>query len=138
MRLLPILLILIPSIAWADIKPARTRVNNRCTQYRMCNAETDTGICLGADGDEIVLHVGQTARYTFSSILSTATDYTCNILTNLQGFDVDNTSDQVNTASITDEIPMYTMKVLLRYLWITCPTIADNQITIDVIVCKVN
>jgi len=136
MHFLTLLLLLLPALAWADATPAKTRVNNRCQSYRMCDAQASTGICTSvSDADEIVLQIARFAHYTFYSIQSTATNYSCDIMTNNQGYDANNTADQVNTISITDEAPVYTMGVLLRYLWITCPTLADNQVTIDVVVC---
>ena len=133
------LLLLLPAVAWADHDPDSTRVNNRCTQYRMCDGQTSTGICTSPkDADELVLEVGRYAYYTFSAIPSTATNYSCDILSNHDGYDADNTSDQVNTTSITDEAPMYTLGALLKYLWITCPTLDDNQVTIDVVVCPMD
>ena len=136
MRLLPLLL-LFPTLALAgDIAPARTRVNNRCTSYAMCVAEAGTGECQDAsNSDEIVLQVGRFAHYTFYSTKSNATDYTCNIFTSNEGFTAATATDQVNTASITDEAPVYTMAVLLRHFWINCSAIADNSVTLDVTIC---
>ena len=133
MRWFAALLILIPVTAFADQAPARTKVNAKCMQYRMCDAEGDTGVCLGDAAQEIVLHVGQYADYIFDSVQSVGS-YTCNIFTNNQGHDAQATNDQVNTTSITDEEPIYTMRVLLRYLWINCSEIVTT-VTIDVLVC---
>jgi hypothetical protein len=140
-RLIPILLLLIPALSWADAKPAKTKLNNKCTSYRMCDAQTVTGECVNKDPtpDQIVLNVGYVASYTYYSTQSTASSYSCDIITNKTGFDAsvaDSTqTDQVNTASITDEVPVYTNFVLLHRFWITCSEVADNSVTIDVDVC---
>jgi len=134
---LPFFLIFCATTALAaDIKPARTKINNLCTSYRMCDAEAGTGVCQDPTGaDEIVLHVGRLADYTLYSTLSTAADYTCNIFTSSDGTPGSGTNKQVNTISITDEDAVYTMRVLLRYLWINCSAIAANLVTIDAVVC---
>ena len=121
----------------ADIKPARTKVNNICTSYRLCDAELGTGVCQDSSNtDEIVLHVGQAADYILYSNLSTATNYSCDIFTSSDGTPGSGTITQVNTASITDEAPAYTMFVPLRYLWINCSTIDGGLVvTIDALVC---
>ena len=120
----------------ADVKPARVRVNNRCSQFTMCNAEAGTGVCQeSTNTDEIVHHVGLWANYTFSSIESGASDYSCDVLTNLRGGAGTNSSDQVNTTSITDNDTVYIMRVLLRYFWITCSLNTGADITIKVVIC---
>ncbi len=137
-RLLPIILLRLPTLALAaDVKPGKTRVNNRCTSYAMCAAQSGTGECVSGS-DEIVQHVGFMANYTFYSTRSTSTDYICNIFTNDEGY-LGGTpaSDQVNTASITDEVPVYTMRVLLRHFWIACSTNTGGVINIDVLICGV-
>ena len=124
------------SIYAVDIAPARTKVTNKCTSYRMCDAEAGTGVCQDpSNTDDIVLKIGTTADYTLYSEDSTATDYTCNIFTSNNGTPGAGKNDQVNTASITDEVPVYTMFVLLRYWWINCSAIADNTVTIDAVAC---
>lgn len=135
-RFLLLILLLLPTLVLAaDVKPAKTRVNNRCTSYAMCVAQSGTGECVSGS-DEIVQHVGFTANYTFYSTRSTSTDYVCNIFTNNEGYAGGvPTSDQVNTASITDEVPVYTMRVLLRHFWIACSTNVDNVVNIDVVIC---
>jgi hypothetical protein len=140
MKLLPLILLLLPALAWADVKPTRTRINNRCSSYRMCDQQSSTGECVDvSNSDEIVLQVARFAHYTFYSTGSAAASYSCDIITNVTGFDasvIDSTAtDQVNTASITDEIPVYTMAVLLNRLWITCSEISSLFVQIDVVVC---
>lgn len=134
------LLLLLPVAALADVEPDKTRINNRCMSYAMCKQQAATGECVAArESDEIVLDVGRFAHYTFYSTTSTATSYTCNIITNTDGFDASvaasTQTDQVNTASITDEAPVYTMAVLLHKLWITCSEVADNVVNINVVIC---
>lgn len=139
-RLAPLLLLL-PSLALAaDVAPARTRVNNRCTSYQLCSAESDTAApCRDPSGtNDIVLHVGRFAHYTFYSTPSSATDYVCNIFTSDDGTPGSGKNDQVNTATITDEAPVYTMAVLLRYLWMNCSTISGGTITINTVVCAMD
>jgi len=135
-RFLPLILLLLPSLALAgDVKPAKTRVNNKCISYAMCAAQAGTGECVKGT-NEIVQRVGFPAYYTFYSTKSDSTDYVCNIFTNNEGYAGGvPTSDQVNTASITDEVPVYTMKVLLQHFWIACSTNADNFVNIDVVIC---
>ncbi len=136
-RLLPTLLLLLPTLTWAaDVKPARTRVNNRCTEYAMCAAQSGTGECKSG-ADEIVHQVGFMANYTFYSTKSTSTDYICNIFTSNEGFNAATATDQVNTAAITDEVPVYTMRVLLRHFWVACSTNTGTGVTIDVLICGV-
>ncbi len=136
--LFPLLLagLFVHSALAGDIRPARTRVNNICSSYQLCNAEEGTGVCQDSTNtDEIVFFSGLASYYTLYSTLSTASDYTCNIFTSSDGTPGSGTNDQVNTASITDENPVYTMFVLLQYVWINCSTIADNAVTIDAVVC---
>lgn len=137
MKLLPLILLLLPTLAQAaDIAPARTRINNRCTSYAMCVAEAGTGECQDASNtDEIVHKVGRFAHYTFYSTKSTAANYSCDIYTSNEGFNGATATDQVNTTSITDEAPVYTMAVLLHFFWIACPTITADLVTIDVVIC---
>lgn len=133
--------LLLPSLALsADIKPARTKVNNLCSSFRLCDAEIGTGVCQDpTNTDEIVFFSGRTSDYTLYSTLSTSSNYTCNIFTSSDGTPSSGTNDQVNTASITDEVPVYTMNVLLQYLWINCSAIdvggGLDSITIDAVVC---
>ena len=137
MRPLAILFMLLPTVTWAaDIKPGRTNINNRCAEYAMCAAQSGTGECVKGS-DEIVHQVGFMANYIFYSTRSTSTDYICNIFTSNEGFNAATATDQVNTAAITDEVPVYTMRVLLRHFWIACSTNADNVVNIDVLICGV-
>ncbi len=137
MRWLAFGILLLPVAALAvDIKPARTKVNNKCSSFKMCDAEAGTGPCQDVSNtDEIVHHVGLWANYKFDSLLSGASDYSCDILTNSVGSAASAASDQVNTTSITDEEQVYTMRVLLRYIWITCSLNTGADITIDVTIC---
>lgn len=138
MKIYTALLMLLPVVAVADMDPKSTRVNNRCTEYRLCNGKSGTGICTDpSNSDEIVLHVGLPAEYNFDAMNSTSTNFACDIFTNRTGYDADNTSDQVNTTSITDEAPVLLIRGTLRYLWISCPTNDDNTVTLDVEVCVV-
>ena len=144
MRLL-LPLLLLPAFAFADVEPIKKvpALNNTCSSYLMCDTMSGTGECVDKfDSDQIVLTMGRHATYTFYSTRSTSTDYVCNIFTNKTGFDAsvaDSTqTDQVNTASITDEAPVYTMVVLLHKLWINCSTNADNSVIIEVDVCPRN
>jgi hypothetical protein len=125
MKLLPLILLLLPLAASADTKPGTTRLNNRCTTYHMCTSQAATGECVDASGDVIVHKVGRRADFTFYSTRSTAADYECNIWTNTLGFDAQVSIDQVNTVSITDEVPVYTMAVLLNRFWVTCTLCTD-------------
>ena len=134
------LLILIPFLALADTEPRSTKPSPRCLSYKICQSQTATGECVSpANGDELVVTVGRMAKYTFYSTESTASSYTCDIITNTTGFDqsvTDSTAtQQVNTTSITDEEPVYTMVVLLQKLWVSCSEVADNAVNIDMIVC---
>lgn len=139
--LIAFLLLVVFDATAADIKPARTKVNNLCSSFRLCDAEGDTGVCQDPTGtDEIVFFSGRTSDYTLYSTLSTSADYTCNIFTSSDGTPSSGTNDQVNTASITDEVPVYTMNVLLQYLWINCSAIDTgagfgDRVTIDAVVC---
>jgi hypothetical protein len=140
MRILILLSLLLPTLALADEKPDTTRINNRCTSYAICKQQAATGECVShRTGDELVMNVGRKSDYTFYSTTSTAASYSCNIMTNTTGFDAsvaDSTqTDQVNTASITDEAPVYTMHVLLHQLWVTCSEWSGDLINIDVVVC---
>ena len=135
--ILPLLLLVVICsvvVHAADKAPARTKVNNKCNSYRMCDAEADTGECKDPSGtDEIVFRSGTDSKYTFYSTPSSATDYICNIHTSNVGFTA--SSDQVNTATITDEAPVYLMSVLLQHLWVACNPITGGTITIDMVVC---
>lgn len=140
MNFLALILLLLPTLASADIEPDKTRINNRCTSYAICNLQSATGECVShRTADELVLEVGRFAHYTFYSTESTASSYTCDIITNTDGFDASVTdstqTDQVNTISITDEAPVYTMAVLLQKFWVTCSEVADNVVNIDVVIC---
>lgn len=135
MKLLSLALLLLPLVASADTKPSTSRLNNRCTTYHMCTLQAATGECKDASGEVIVHAVGRRADFTFYSTRSTATSYTCDIITNKLGFDNKVNVDQVNTDSITDEVPVYTMAVLLHKFWITCSEVADNVVHIDVDIC---
>jgi hypothetical protein len=140
MKFLPLIATLLvaacPLAYAADVAPTKTRVNNRCTSYAMCVAEAGTGECQDStDTDEIVHQVGRFAHYTFYSTKSTSTDYSCDIHTSNVGFNAATTTDQVNTTSITDEAPVYTMAVLLHYLWVACTTNSGEGVTIDAVIC---
>ncbi len=142
MRFLLPLLLLLPTLALAtDVKPSSVKLNNKCRTYSMCVNQTATGVCVAAgSSDVIVLSMGRVATYVFYSNLSTTASYTCNIMTNKKGYtysdDNSTATDQVNTASITDDAPVYIMHVLLHKLWITCSERqAGGGIYIDVDVC---
>jgi len=140
---LAVVALLMATSAFADQDPDFTRVNNRCNSWALCKQQSATGICVShRNGDELVLDVGKFAHYTFYSVESTASSYSCDIYTNTDGYDAsvaDSTAtDQVNTTSITDEAPVYTMQVLLQKLWINCTEVADNVVNIDVVVCVEN
>ncbi len=131
-----LLVLLLPCIAFADEKPDSTRVNNRCASHSICKNQSTTGECVShRTGDELVMEVGRRADYTFYSTPSTASDYSCDIHTSSVGFDAAGTTDQVNTTSITDEAPVYTMSVLLHYLWVACTTVTGGNVNIDVVIC---
>jgi hypothetical protein len=137
MRLLPLILLLLPCLALADVKPDTTRLNNRCTMYAICKQQSVINECVSHrdNTQKLVLEVGRFAHYTFYSTRSTAADYSCDIMTNTLGYDGAVSTDQVNTTSITDEAPVYTMAVLLHSLWITCTAIDADLVNIDVVVC---
>jgi hypothetical protein len=138
MKWIVLFLVCLPVLALADTAPETTRINNRCTEYRLCDAKSGTGICTDtANADEQIMHIGLPAEYMFDAVNSTSTNYSCNIFTNRTGFDADNSSDQVNTTAISDEAPVYLMRALFRYLWINCSTNDNNTVTIDVEVCVV-
>lgn len=136
-RLTPLILTLLFALpAMADTTPRKTRINNRCTMYAMCESQAAVNECVSInDGDEIVHQVGRFAHYTFYSTRSTAANYSCDIMTSTLGFDAAVSTDQVNTASITDEVPVYTMAVLLHKFWVTCPTLDADLVNIDVVIC---
>ena len=138
MRHLLLALLLLPTVALADTKPGKTRINNVCTMYAMCALQSATGECVDASGGVIVHTVGRRADFTFYSTRSTAADYSCDIITNTLGYDAAITTDQVNTDSITDEVPVYTMAVLLHKFWVTCSAIDADVVNIDVVICARN
>ncbi len=134
-RFLPIFFLLLPTLAWAaDEKPRKTKINNSCWSYAMCNNQSGTGECVSGS-DELVHHVGFRADYILYSTKSTSTNYSCDIFTSNEGFNGATATDQVNTASITDEEPVYTMTVLLQHFWIACPTNDDGVVNIDAVIC---
>ena len=140
MKLLLPLLLLLPALAFAaDVKPSATKLNNKCKSYALCVAQGATGVCVDDHGDTIVHTVGRVASYTLYSTTSTATSYSCDIITNKTGYtaSVDNSTqtDQVNTIPITDEAPVYIMHVMLHKLWITCSERADGVININADIC---
>jgi len=135
MRLLPFTFLLLPALALADVKPVSTRLNNKCMSYAMCSSQSAASECVNGDNEVIVHEIGRYAHFTFYSTESTATNYSCDIITNKLGYDNAVTTDQVNTTSITDEAPVYTMAVLLHKFWVTCPTLADNVVHINVDIC---
>lgn len=135
MKLLALALLLLPLTALADTKPGKTRLNNRCTTYHMCALQGAVNECKDASGEVIVHQVGRRADFVFYSTSSTAANYSCDIITNTLGYDNAITTDQVNTASITDEVPVYTMAVLLHKFWVTCPTLDADLVNIDVVIC---
>ena len=111
--------------AWTDVRPAQTKVRS-CTKYTMCTAQTTTGICTGAGGDQIVARVAGHKSLTFSGHQSTG-NYTCDIVVNDSGHDASsNEGTTVNASSLTQAAQALSLEANFDYLWITCPTVATN------------
>ena len=129
------------NVSFADASPPVVESLTGCVVYKMCNAQTATGDCsvLPASGDELVLKVASFSNLTFYSTQSTATTYSCDVVSNDVGHDaLSGAGHQINTASITESAPILSFSGLFYYLWVNCSAIANNQVTITLQVCTAN
>lgn len=128
--------------AFADVEPTPVApLQGGCVEYVMCAAQTATGDCtaLPASGDERVANVETKGKITFYSTQSNASAYICDIISNDVGHDVaSGDGHKINNASLTETARVLTFNGLFKFIWVTCPTIADNQVTITAQVCTAN
>ena len=146
-HLLAIALLLVPGLVFADVSPPRERVNNKCSQYTFCDQKGSAGVAYkpctdgsqNNQGDEVVLRVGYWAHYTFAFFGTDDPNYECQIHTNHQGHDATSgVGDVVNTATLDDKDTMYTMRVLLDYVWVECRRVSVGQpIEVKAIICPI-
>lgn len=103
--------------------------------YTMCDAQTATGDCLDVKGDEIVLQAGAFKFLTFYSKQSTASTYTCDVMSNEIGHDAaSGTGDDLTATAITEAAETTTLEGVFGYIWVTCSAInADGNVTISVV-----
>ena len=146
-KLITILSMLFAGMAYADVAPPQASdavgafgtslLGNGCKKVRMCAGQTATGDCTSG-GDEIVARVASHVHLTFYSNQSTASAWICDIVSNDQGHDAASGSGTtINASSITDANPVLSITGLFDFLWITCPTLADNLVTITMLSCPV-
>ena len=132
--------LLLPAVSTADTAPIAERVN-ACIKFTMCNAQTALGDCtaLPASGDELVVRVNGTSRLTFYGMQSTATTYSCNVISNDRGHDAaTGVGFRVNTASITNTAPILSLVGLFDYVWVNCTAIdgGPDAATITMLQCS--
>jgi len=130
-----VLIALIAStVAIADTNPASTSSTKTSTLYTLCDAQAfgDTGVCTdGSGGDEIVLDGSGLKSVTFYSNESTASSYTCNVMSSSVGFDAAPSGGfKVNQTALSAAQKIITLTGPFVKLWITCPTITDGAITV--------
>lgn len=136
-----LLLMLIAGVAGADTSPPQESLSYGCVKYTMCNAQTATDECtvLPASGDELVVRVATNSNLTFYSTASTASTYSCDVISNDQGFDASAPTGngfQINTASITPAAPILSFSGLFDFMWIDCSAInGDGNVTITLQMC---
>ena len=141
--LLAVLLALFLSgiVSATDKEPTGFDADAGCTTYNMCKAQTAVGDCtdLPASGATRVKRVAGKSHLSFYSTQSTATNYSCDIFSNDVGHDLlSGVGHQINTASLTQLSPILTFDGQFRFVWVTCPTLDDNQVTITLEVCAAN
>lgn len=128
--------------AWADVGPqlasdAPASGTNGCQKYLMCNAQTSTGDCTRA-GDEIVARLFGRYTVTFYGTQSTATTYSCDIVSNDEGHDEASGSGYtVNTSSLTNSAEVLSLEGLFDYVWVNCSSISGGgaAVTVTMLAC---
>lgn len=134
-----LLMILIPSMVFADADPIRVDSVNGCIKYTFCDAQTATGDCttLPASGDERVLRAMGRSRITYYSLQSVGA-HVCDIISNDQGHDAASGAGQkINAVSLTASTAILTLSAPFDYVWITCPTVGTS-VTVSAVVCAGN
>lgn len=126
---------LAPTLTYADAGAIGVRITGTGRwNYTMCNAQASTGDCTSSGGDEIVATVSSFSAITFYATQSTASAFTCNIMSNDVGHDAaSGAGQQVNVTSLTKTEQVITLYGTLNKVWVTCPSITDAAVTVTMI-----
>jgi hypothetical protein len=121
-------------MANADVAPTVIRdMGSVGVVYVMCDAEADDDTDCGA-ADEIVADVAGFSSITFYSTRSTATTYTCNVMSNALGHDaVTGDGFDVSATPLSDTQEAITLSGPFSYVWVTCGTITGGNVTVDML-----
>jgi len=129
-RWLLALLVLLPLAASADTGPTNVRgLTGGAQSGTLCSAETTTGVCISTD--EIVLDLRGRWSLSIYGNQSTATAYTCDVISNDIGHDAATGEGQDMTAgALTETNQMVALEGLMGYVWINCSTITGGNVTV--------
>lgn len=132
-------LLLAPAQIGAETAASTENVTHSCTQYTLCAAEADTGVCKIADGtSEITARVSIPSTLTFEHDQS-AGNWTCNIIASSQSFtDASGAGDKINTSALTQAnlAPVVASGGLRGWFWASCPTISST-VTLLMTACPI-
>lgn len=146
--------------SWAaDRAPKKaTTLSGGCFDYILCDAQatadastactcfSNSSTCTGPGTDNsIVLPLFSSYMITFDSTQSTASAYTCEIMTHYDGYTASLTNGSTPPLKIhplandiSQAAPVLTIQGgLFSKIWARCPVIADNSVTIHGLVCPI-
>ena len=131
MKTLALLILLLPAVVLADAAPPSGQVlTPDVKEGVLCLSEADTGDCISG-ADEIVMDVRGFKTVAFDSTESTATTYTCDVISSAVGHDLNGGSGHdVSSTQISNTAPILAIEGLLRYVWINCSTISGGTVTV--------
>ena len=131
-------LLLVASVAWADVPVSPTAVRNGCVQYTLCAAEANGALPCKDSGATGVLVARLAGNYvqTLYATQSTATTFTCHLYSSDNGYSA-TLRQQITSAALTKTQQVITIEGPLDYEWIECSAIADNAVTITSLACPV-
>lgn len=127
--------------ARADIAAARFTFSNGCTQYAMCVAEDAVGPCKNpTNTDVIVADLQGRSVVTVFATQTTATTFACDVYGDDYGYlPAPNASALTSAGSgtqLSSSNRMVSLSGTLRHVWVECPTITNNTVTINLIACS--
>ena len=138
--LLALLVLLMAGSAWGDVAPEVVEnYGSEGIMYKLCDAQPtgSTGVCT-KDGNYIVLNAVGFSSLTFYSMQSTATGYSCDVVSRDQSHDTVTAGNgfQINLTSIDQDQEILTLSGPFSRVWINCSAINNNAVTINVIAKK--
>lgn len=115
--------------AKADVGPTTIEAEYGCVKVKMCDAETNTGVCMrdaGSGDDEIVADLPFNGILTFDSSQSVGA-HSCDMYGNMNGYDANSgVGTQINSVALSDSQMSLTYFGMFDNVWVTCSAIGTN------------